>query len=383
MSDAADAGRPAGAGLLDSARTAVRSVARRNPALKRALIGAQTGFGLAEHTVAQVIPAVLRPRPLTVAVTAQCNLRCTGCRYGRHFMPGEQLSLEKMRELLDDAQACGIEHVRLYGGEPLLHRDLPAIVRHLVELGLSTYVTTNGTLLRQRFDALYDAGLRSLTIGFYGTGARYDAYVGRRERYARLEEGMSHVRRRYGRDVSVQLNYLIRRPSCDLEALRDAWEFAVRHELTFNTDLIHYSLPYFTEGPERALQFTEADRSALEALAAELVRLKQAHPERMKDSLMSLRSIPDWLLKGPDMRLPCDARSLLWVGADGTVQMCYVTFRLGNLHERRLPDMLFGDTHKQAARDAFALNCPNCHCERDARVQKHLPSRRLYGASPA
>jgi cyclic pyranopterin phosphate synthase len=98
---------------------------------------------------------------------------------------------------------------------------------------------------------------------------------------------------------------------------------------------------------------------------------------------MNLRSIPDWLLKGPDMRVPCDARNLLWVGADGTVQMCYVTFHLGNLHERRLPEMLFGDAHKRAARDAFALNCPNCHCERDTRVQKHLPSRRLYGTPPA
>jgi len=296
-------------------------------------------------------------------------------------MPGEQLGLAKMRDLLDDARGCGVEVVRLYGGEPLLHRDLPEIVRHSVGLGLSTYVTTNGTLLRTRFDPLYEAGLRNLTIGFYGTGARYDAYVGRRDRYVQLEEGMSHVRRRYGRDVTVQLNYLIMRPSCDLDALRDAWDFAVRHDLTFHTDLIHYSLPYFTEGPDRALQFTEADRPALYALAAELVRLKEAYPERMRDSLMSLRSIPDWLLKGPDMRVPCDARNLLWVGADGTVQMCYVTFRLGNLHERRLPEMLFGDAHKQAARDAFALNCPNCHCERDMRVQKHLPSRRLYGAT--
>jgi cyclic pyranopterin phosphate synthase len=221
---------PTTAGLSEAARTAVRAVARRSPALKGALKGAQVGFGLAEHTVAEVLPAVLRPRPrrLTVAVTAHCNLRCTGCRYGRDFMPGEQLSLEKMRELLDDARACGVEQVRLYGGEPLLHRDLPEIVRHSVDLGLSTYVTTNGTLLRHRFDALYEAGLRNLTIGFYGTGARYDAYVGRRDRYARLEEGMSHVRQRYRRDVAVQLNYLIMRPSCDLDALRDAWAFAGR-----------------------------------------------------------------------------------------------------------------------------------------------------------
>lgn len=95
---------------------------------------------------------------------------------------------------------------------------------------------------------------------------------------------------------------------------------------------------------------------------------------------MGLRSIPDWLLKGADMRVPCDARNLLWVGADGTVQMCYVTFNLGNLHQQRLPDMLFGDAHKKAARDAFALNCPNCHCERNSRIQKHFPTRRLYGS---
>jgi len=111
-----------------------------------------------------------------------------------------------------------------------------------------------------------------------------------------------------------------------------------------------------------------------------LVRLKHAYPERLSDSIIGLRSIPDWLLKGPQMRVPCNVRNLLWVGADGTVQMCYVTFRLGNLHERRLADMLFSPAHRCAARDAFALNCPNCHCERDRRVEQHLPSRWRYRA---
>jgi cyclic pyranopterin phosphate synthase len=102
----------------------------------------------------------------------------------------------------------------------------------------------------------------------------------------------------------------------------------------------------------------------------------------VRESLPSIHSIPDWLLKGADMRVPCDARNLLWVGADGTVQLCYVTFRLGNLHDQRLSDMLFTATHRRAAQDAFRLNCPNCHCERDSRVQKHLPSRLRYASLP-
>jgi hypothetical protein len=83
------------------------------------------------------------------------------------------------------------------------------------------------------------------------------------------------------------------------------------------------------------------------------------------------------------MRVPCDARRLLWVGADGGVNLCYVTFPLGNLHQQRLLTFLYGERHHQAARDAFQLNCPKCHCERGAGVEKHGPSFATYSAKAA
>jgi len=55
-----------------------------------------------------------------------------------------------------------------------------------------------------------------------------------------------------------------------------------------------------------------------------------------------------------------------------------VTFKLGNLHEKRLKDMLFTPEHLAAARDSFELNCPNCHCAYDTRVLGHAPTRRKY-----
>jgi cyclic pyranopterin phosphate synthase len=99
--------------------------------------------------------------------------------------------------------------------------------------------------------------------------------------------------------------------------------------------------------------------------------------------VFTLRAIPDWLLKGPEMRVPCDSYRLIWVGADGTVQLCYVTFRLGSLHERRLRDLLFTTQHENAARDAFALKCPNCHCHADNRIKKDLASRMRYSRPAA
>jgi molybdenum cofactor biosynthesis enzyme MoaA len=367
-------------GLTDKIRTVLRHAARGHPRVKTALRNAELGLGVLQHLVAPVVPAVIQPRPrrITIAVTAYCNLRCIGCRYGRNFMPGEQLSLEEVCTLLDDAKAAGVELARLYGGEPLLHRDLPEMVRHAVSIGLATYITTNGMLLRQKIDALFAAGLRNITIGFYGTDEDYNAYVQRDNRFKRLLEGLDYARARYGEALSLQLNYLIMRPSCRIEALHDAWSIVEKYDMTLHTDLIHYSLPYFTDGTEGDLQFRREDEPIIREFVGELSRLKRAHPSRVRENLVSIHSIPDWLLKGPDMRVPCDVHRLLWVGADGTVQLCYVTFKLGNIRERRLRDMLFTPEHRDAAQNSFRLNCPNCHCERDTRIHKHLPSRLRY-----
>jgi cyclic pyranopterin phosphate synthase len=170
------------------------------------------------------------------------------------------------------------------------------------------------------------------------------------------------------------------RPTCSLDAWYEAWDFAQEYKTPIQVDLVHYSLPYFTEGPDRQLQFRREDRGAIELLVTELIHRKRQYPQMIEHSEMGLASIPDWIAKGPDMRVPCDAYEMTWVGADGTVQLCYVTFKLGNLHEKRLSEMLFGAQHKAAARDACAVRCPNCHCSYDVRVQKDLSSRRKYAA---
>jgi MoaA/NifB/PqqE/SkfB family radical SAM enzyme len=363
--------------LKDLARDATRD----KPALRQALIDLEMRKEMLRHSVAAYVPSVIRPKlkQMTVAITAHCNLRCVGCRYGRDFMPGAQLSLEMVEGLLDDGRAAGAEILRLYGGEPLLHPQLPQMVERGVNLGLRTYVTTNGILLREKIDELYRAGLRDISLGFYGIGEDYDRYVQKNDRYRRLIEGLEAVRARCGDDFRLQLNFLVMRPTLDPRVLAEAWKVAERFDMTFHTDLVHYSLPYFIQGMEHELQFRPEDRPALERLTAELVRLKEAHPVRMHEDVMSLRSIPDWLYQGPNMRVPCDAYRMIWIGADGSVKLCYVCFDLGNLHEKRLAEMLYTETHVDAARSAFKLECPNCHCERQTRIPKDLKSRLTYG----
>jgi len=353
-----------------------------HPGIKKAL--QETDFAVARtrHALASVFPGLIRPDPrqLTVAVTAACNLRCVGCRYGRDFMVGERLELALVRDLLDDAREAGVNRVRLFGGEPLLHPQLADMVRHACALGMDTYVTTNGTLLAEKIDELYEAGLRWMSIGFYGVDEAYAAYTQRAGQYEKLVRGLEAVRSRYGSQVSIQLNYVLLRPTTTRAALQAAWAFAERFDLYFHLDLYGYSIPFFTDGPEREVGFRPEDRPEVEAVAQELVRLKEAHPQRIPHAVEFLRSVPDWLMLGAEMRVPCDAYQLLWVGANGDVQLCDVTFPLGNLKTRRLREMLFDAGHRQACRDAFQLKCPNCTCKVDSRIRKHGPSMRRYGA---
>ncbi len=358
----------------------LRPLLRDRPRTRRWLVAADRAADVLKHSAAGVVPGLIRPRPrqLTVAVTALCNLRCTGCRYGRDFMPGASLDLETMRTVLEDARAAGVFKVRLYGGEPLLHPDLPAIIEHATGLGLDAYVTTNGTLLERRIDELYAAGLRWLTLGFYGVGEEHARYTGRPGTFEDMERGVARIRDRYGADFAMQLNYVLLRPMCNRTALAEAWDFARRYDMYFHLDLIGYSVPYFANGEDGELLFRPEDEDHVRDVTAELLRLQAAHPERFPHSRRFLRSIPDWLLLGPDMKVPCDAYELVWIGADGIVQLCDSAFPLGNVNEARLRDILFGESHVAAARDAFLLKCGNCTCKVDSRINKHAASRRRY-----
>lgn len=357
----------------------VRPFLDRNPGLKHVAKRADLEAARLQHRVAAVMPSVIRPRPrlLTVAVTAYCNLRCVGCRYGRDFMPGSRLSLDVVRDAISDAKAGGVDTVRLYGGEPLLHPDLPAMVQHATSLGLRSYITTNGTHLGQRIEALYDAGLRLATIGFYGLDPAYTAHTGRPGHFERLERSLAAVRERYSKAVELQLNYVVMRGTCDPGTLAAAWAFAERFDMFFHLDLASPTTPFF-RNTDADLVAGEAERPGLERLAEALLAYKREQPARLLHSPEFLRSVPDWMIKGTQMRVPCDAYNMLWIGADGSVQLCDTALPLGNVNQTRLRDILFGPAHAKAAQDAFKLNCPNCTCMVDTRIQKHAPSLRRY-----
>jgi len=111
-------------------------------------------------------------RDLRISVTDRCNFRCTYCMpkevYGRDFQFLERsqlLSFDEIHRLVKIFRGHGIEKVRITGGEPLVRRQLEKLIAMLAqEPGLDLTLTTNGSLLKQKAQALKDAGLNRVTV---------------------------------------------------------------------------------------------------------------------------------------------------------------------------------------------------------------------------
>src|SRR5213080_4394177 len=91
---------------------------------------------------------------LRVSVTDRCNIRCFYCmpETDVHFVPrSEILDFEEIERFVLVAASLGVTKLRLTGGEPLLRRDLPALIRRLTAIpGIRDIaLTTNGVLLPQ------------------------------------------------------------------------------------------------------------------------------------------------------------------------------------------------------------------------------------------
>ena len=122
--------------------------------------------------------ALGRPlRDLRISVTDRCNFRCSYCMpkevFDKHYAFLPHASLLSFEEITRTARlfaAHGVRKIRLTGGEPLLRKNLDVLVAMLAELRtsegaeLDLTLTTNGSLLARKAQALKDAGLRRVTV---------------------------------------------------------------------------------------------------------------------------------------------------------------------------------------------------------------------------
>ena len=108
-----------------------------------------------------------RPYALLAEITYRCPLHCPYCSNPTQARNDQELTTNEWTRVIREAAALGVLQIGFSGGEPLVRRDLPDLVRAAREANLYTNLITSGIGLDDdRVRALRDAGLDSVQLSF-------------------------------------------------------------------------------------------------------------------------------------------------------------------------------------------------------------------------
>jgi len=137
---------------------------------------------------------------LRVSVTDRCNIRCFYCMPETpvKFEAREKLlSFEEIERFVSIAAQMGVRKVRVTGGEPLVRKNVSTLIRKLAAVeGIEDLaLTTNGVLLAQQGEELYDAGLRRINVHLDTLDRERFKKITRRDDFDRVIEGIETCQR--------------------------------------------------------------------------------------------------------------------------------------------------------------------------------------------
>jgi GTP 3',8-cyclase len=183
-------------------------------------------------------------RDLRVSVTDRCNLRCPYCMpaevfgAGYAFLPrAEILTFEEIARAVRVMTELGVRKVRLTGGEPLLRRELPRLVRMLSEVAdlEDLALTTNGLLLAGLADELRSAGLHRVTVSLDALDdALFRKMSGAKRSVSDVLDGLAKAK---AVDFPVKVNCVVQRGVNESEILPLA---RYCREMSFTLRFIEY-----------------------------------------------------------------------------------------------------------------------------------------------
>jgi molybdenum cofactor biosynthesis protein A len=277
---------------------------------------------------------------LRIAVTERCNLRCQYC------MPEQGIDLQASSAILSDDEivtaakifaSMGVNKIRITGGEPLVRKNLPDLIRRLHDIaGITTIgLTTNGVLLQKYAAALKSAGLNALNISLDSLKPELFNIIARRDSYDDVFAGIQAAQSEGF--APLKINTVVIRGVNDSE-LMDFVEFADKYSC--NVRFIEY-MPFDSNGwsENGFLSYTDILRNIQQHVTLYPV-LKSTNAQVAKDYQISGSKGTVSFITSMSEHF-CDSCNRVRLTADGCVKACLFssseyslreTLRSGDLH---------------------------------------------------
>ena len=160
-------------------------------------------------------PAVKPPLWLLAELTYRCPLQCPYCSNPLDFAKQEkELTTAQWIKVFEEAREMGAVQIGFSGGEPLVRKDLPELIRAARDLGFYTNLITSGIgLTEKKIDAFAEAGLDHIQISFQASDETLNAALAGNAKAFRQKLEMAKAVKAHG--YPMVLNFVLHRHNID------------------------------------------------------------------------------------------------------------------------------------------------------------------------
>jgi pyrroloquinoline quinone biosynthesis protein E len=160
-------------------------------------------------------PAVKPPLWLLAELTYRCPLQCPYCSNPLDFAKQEkELTTAQWIKVFEEAREMGAVQIGFSGGEPLVRKDLPELIRAARDLGFYTNLITSGVgLTEKKIDAFAQAGLDHIQISFQASDEELNAALAGNAKAFQQKLAMAKAVKAHG--YPMVLNFVLHRHNID------------------------------------------------------------------------------------------------------------------------------------------------------------------------
>lgn len=276
------------------------------------------------------------PASVSLNVTKNCNLRCKHCYAMLESHDHNEPTFGQLAALLRELRQGGTLSIRVLGGEPLVRKDLPELIKTIKELGMFCEVVTNGTMLEKRIAEWPELALvDSFSVSLDGDEKTHDEIRGKGS-FKKTVDGILALQKS---EFPVRIHAAMTTESYGAKNPPHKFlaEFSKKHDIPFN-------VATYCPNPEKGTPEDAGDPTSFH-LAGEMY-------QEMRDMLHSgvrvtttdniLQKGVDWfnhtnkyIIKGDDSALPPGHKRCMagfrncFIDSDGNLYTCIPHWKKG------------------------------------------------------